>query len=112
MRVSGRCRALIPAGHECETAPNVGMSGETDDLVLAGYAEKIGAVMVSGDRGFHAKRLTRGKFGQHLYLDMPKPRAAEVLMEHLERVLELMQKFGEGVYTLEEDGTASYDGPA
>lgn len=34
------CRALRPAGHECETAPNVGMSGETDDLVLAGYAGK------------------------------------------------------------------------
>lgn len=42
---------------------------------------------------------------------MSKPRAAEVLMEHLARVVELMQKFGEGVYTLKEDGTVSFDGP-
>lgn len=63
---------------------------ETDDEQTV-YAMDRGAVVISCDAEFSQRR-RKNAIGRHICLKCPKPEATEILEQHLEEVLALLQK--------------------
>lgn len=79
---------LTPAGHECWTASNAGMSGDDDDEQTV-YATDRLAKVVSCDAEFSNRR-GRNAIGGHVYLKCPKPEAVDILSMYLDEVVALL----------------------
>jgi hypothetical protein len=65
------------------------MALESDDEQTV-YATDHDAVLVSCDSEF-SRRRRKNAIGRHVYLNCPKPAAAEVLARHLDDVIALLQ---------------------
>jgi predicted nuclease of predicted toxin-antitoxin system len=75
-------RILRRHGHTCWVAAPAGLADVPDDLIAI-YAEKLDAALVSHDRRF-AKRRMRNTRGQHVWTACLQVDAIEVLERHLD----------------------------
>ena len=78
--------ALLRRGHDAWTIPDSGLAQERDNAVAI-YAHAKRAILVTHDDGF-AENLRRNLFTQAVWLDCEDPRAVEVMMTHLDDVLQ------------------------
>jgi predicted nuclease of predicted toxin-antitoxin system len=78
-------RMLRRHGHTCWVAAQAGLADVPDDLIAI-YAEKLDAALVSHDRRF-AKRRMRNTRGQHVWMACLQVDAIEVLERHLDEVV-------------------------
>jgi predicted nuclease of predicted toxin-antitoxin system len=82
-------------GHVCWSASDAGLSGATDDGIMA-YAIRREAAVVSHDDLFAARRI-RNTNGQHVWLNCRQIVAVDVLKEHLSEVVRLLDAMADVV---------------
>jgi predicted nuclease of predicted toxin-antitoxin system len=82
-------RRITSAGHDCWTVPAAGLSHESDDTVSV-YADDMGAVFVTHDRGLIRRRQVE-PFGRHVHLDCRQPAAADAVEAHLGAIVSKLE---------------------
>jgi predicted nuclease of predicted toxin-antitoxin system len=80
---------LLRQGHDCWTAGSAGLARARDDELTVWAAEHQ-AVLVSTDGEFGQRRL-HNAIGQRLWLRCSDWEASEVLADHLDEVLTLLE---------------------
>lgn len=81
--------ALRRLGHEAWTAHNAGLSTAEDDSLTV-YAINHGAVLISHDKEFSGRR-SRNVVGRHNVLRCRERDAADLLGQHLDFVLPILE---------------------
>jgi predicted nuclease of predicted toxin-antitoxin system len=76
-------------GHECWTAGSAGLARARDDELTA-WAAAHQAVLISTDGEFGQRR-THNAMGRHVWLECGDWEASEVLADHLDEVLALLE---------------------
>lgn len=89
------CQLFTASGHECWRAPD----GLIEDDDISVYADDRNAVVLSHDREF-AYRRQRRTFGQHVRLACKQPEALDVLEEHLDELIDLLEQHAVGVFVV------------
>ena len=80
---------LRQSGHQCWTAGSAGLARAKDDELTVWAAEHE-AVVVSTDGEFGQRRI-RNAIGRHVWLKCSAWEASQVLAEHLDEVLTLLE---------------------
>jgi predicted nuclease of predicted toxin-antitoxin system len=100
------CKLLGRRGHRCVAAGELGLATAKDND-LAVYADNKHAVFISHDEEF-ADRQRDNTFGHHVYLSCAEPRALDVLGQHLDEVIELVQSRDAIVIRVSQDVVKPY----
>lgn len=80
---------LRQSGHECWTAGSAGLARAKDDELTV-WAAAHQAAVVSTDREFGQRRM-QNAIGRHIWLRCSDWEASQVLAEHLDDVLTLLE---------------------
>jgi predicted nuclease of predicted toxin-antitoxin system len=89
-------------GHDCWTIVEAGLGGVDDDAV-ATYADDQGAALITHDAEA-ARRRRRFTFGRHVFLRCHQLEAAELLDDHLEELVTMLERHPLGVFEVRHDG--------
>jgi predicted nuclease of predicted toxin-antitoxin system len=99
--------ALRRAGHECWTAAKAGLAAAADDEITA-YAHDNHAVLITHDKEF-SRRRQKNVVGKHVWLRCPELQAVDVLMDHLETILDLVHQYQDVCITVTVHGVVRLD---
>lgn len=97
--VAARLRSL---GHDAWTVYDAGLSGSADDELTV-YASNKGAVLLTHDKEF-SKRRRRNVVGQHVQLRCIETEAADLLAEHLDEIVRLLESTDDIFVLISKDG--------
>jgi predicted nuclease of predicted toxin-antitoxin system len=95
-------RMLRHRGHECWTAGSAGLARAKDDELTVWAAEHQ-AVVVSTDAEFSHRRMTNA-IGRHVWLRCNDWEASEILADHLDNVLSLLEARRDITIRVSKDG--------
>lgn len=88
---AGLVGVLVKRGHKAWTVASAGISDASDDDISV-YAAKLGAVVVTHDEEFSARR-RRNPHGRHLQLGCSEPDAISVVTAKLDELVQAMTPF-------------------
>lgn len=81
---------LRKLGHEAWTAANAGLNEAADDDLTI-YAQEHQAALITHDSEFSERR-RRNVIGQHIFLKCREWDAAEVLADHLDEIITVLNR--------------------
>jgi predicted nuclease of predicted toxin-antitoxin system len=95
-------RMLRHRGHECWTVHQAGLAAASDDALTV-YATERKAVLVTHDREFSQRR-RRNTVGRHLWLNCEQFHAEQLLGQHLDEVIRLLNSRQDCMVSISQAG--------
>jgi predicted nuclease of predicted toxin-antitoxin system len=99
-------RLLRKRGHQCWSVASAGLAA-AEDLGIAAYAARRGAVLISHDQAF-AERRMRHTTGQHVWLHCRQIVAVELLDRYLSEVEMVLRHMQDVVIEVTIAGVTSH----